>query len=317
MSPTKCSRCPRTVHFADYAHILNAQAVTDGKLPPEKLGVTAPDDLTVKVELDQPVSYFLQFVAHPSLFPVSRRNVEKYGDAWTRPGNMVSSGPYQLSQWVVNEKIVLTRNARYRDNARTVIERVTFLPLSDGSAELNRYLAGEIGITDIIPSIDFPRMKKERPEEIHTTPVLSVFYFQFNNTKPPFTDVRVREALNLALDKSVIAGRVMGKGQQPAWTVLPLSMGGITLVPPAWAGWTQAQREEKARALLRDAGFSATHPLSFSLLYNTSGDNQRIAIAAASMWKKTLGAEVTLQNQEWKTMLDTMHQGQFDLVRYT
>ena len=303
--------------FADYAHILNAKAVTDGQLPPERLGVAAPDDLTVKVILDQPVSYFLQFVAHPSLFPVSERNVEKYGDAWVRPGNMVSSSAYRLEQWVVNEKIVLTRNARYWDSAHTVINRVTFLPLSDGSAELNRYLAGEIGITDTIPSIDFPRMEKERPQEVHTTPALSVFYFQFNNRKAPFTDVRVRQALNLALDKDVIAGKVMGKGQRPAWTVLPLSMGGIKLSPPEWAEWTQARRVEKAQTLLREAGFSAARPLSFSLLYNTSGDNQRIAIAAVSMWKKALGAQVTLQNQEWKTMLDTMHQGQFDLVRYT
>nr|WP_261642934.1 ABC transporter substrate-binding protein [Erwinia mallotivora] len=303
--------------FANYAHIKNAVEVTGGKVAPDQLGITAADDHTVKVTLDQPVSYFLQFVAHPSLFPVSEHNVEKFGDSWPRPGNMVSSGPYKLDQWVVNEKIVVSRNDRYWDNAHTVINRATYLPLNDGTAELNRYLAGEINITDTITSTDFPRMKKEKPAEIHSTPVLSVFYYEFNNRRAPFNDVRVRQALDLALDKGVIASKVMGKGQKPAWTVLPLSMGGITLTPPEWAGWTQEKRVEKAQALLKQAGYSSSHPLHFRLLYNTSDDNRRLAIAAASMWKKTLGAQVELQNQEWKTMLDTMHQGQYDLVRYT
>ncbi|TDS71491.1 oligopeptide transport system substrate-binding protein [Pantoea sp. PNA 14-12] len=303
--------------FASYAHILNADAVTSGKSPTDSLGVKALDDHTVQVTLDQPVSYFLQFVAHPSLFPISANNVKRFGEAWSRPGNMVSSGAFKLDQWVVNEKITLVRNDRYWDNAHTVINKVTFLPIHDLSAELNRYLAGGITITDNIPAVDFSRMKKERPKEVRSTPIYSVFYFQINNRKPPFTDVRVRQALNLALDKTIIADKVIGMGQQPAWAMLPLSMGEVTLKAPAWAGWTQEQRVKKAQALLSEAGYSASHPLTFTLLYNTNQDNQRIAIAAASMWGKVLGARVTLQNQEWKTMVDNMHQGQFDLVRYT
>ncbi|AXF78149.1 ABC transporter substrate-binding protein [Erwinia tracheiphila] len=302
--------------FADYAHIKNAVQVMQGKLAPDQLGITAPDDRTVKVTLEQPVSYFLQFVAHPSLFPVSEHNLEQYGDSWTRPGHMVSSGPYKLEQWVVNEKIVVSRNGRYWNNADTVINKATYLPLSDSTAELNRYLAGEINLTDTISAIDFPRMKKERPSEVKVSPILGVFYYEINNRRAPFNDARVRQALDLALDKGVIANKVLGKGQQPAWTVLPLSMGETALTPPEWATWTQEKRVAKAQALLQAAGYSSSHPLQFSLLYNASEDNRRLAIAAASMWKKTLGAQVNLQNQEWKTLLDTMHQGQFDMVRY-
>lgn len=280
--------------FANYAHIKNAVQVTEGKLPLDRLGIVALDDHTVQVTLEQPVSYFLQFVAHPSLFPVSERNVKQYGDSWPRPGHMVSSGPYKLDQWVVNEKIVVSRNDRYWDNAHTVINKATYLPLSDGTAELNRYLAGEINTTDTISSTDFPRMKKEKPAEIKTSPMLSIFYYEFNNRRAPFNDVRVRQALDLALDKDVIAHKVMAKGQQPAWTVVPLSTGGITLRPPEWAGWTQEKRVAKAQALLQEAGYSTSHPLRFSLLYNTSDDNRCLAIAAASMWKKTLGAQVSL-----------------------
>lgn len=303
--------------FTANAHILNAQAVIDGKMPTDKLGVYAPDSSTVKVVLDQPVSYFLQFVAHPSLFPVSEKDVKTYGDSWTQPGHMISSSAYQLSDWIVNEKITLKRNPRYWDNAHTVINQVTFLPISDGSAELNRYLAGEIDITSTIPAIEFARMKKERPKEVFVAPELSVFYFDINSARAPFNDVRVRQALNLALNKDIISKKVLGMGETPAWTVAPLSMGGVTITPPVWAHWTQAERIAKARELLKEAGYSDSHPLSFTLLYNNGADNQRIAIAAASMWKSALGVKASLQNQEWKSMLDTMHQGQYQLVRYS
>ena len=303
--------------FTANAHILNAQAVIDGKMPTDKLGVSAPDAATVKVVLDQPVSYFLQFVAHPSLFAISEKDVEKYGDSWTQPGHMVSSSAYQLSDWVVNEKITLKRNPKYWDNAHTVINQVTYLPISDSSAELNRYLSGEITITSTIPAIEFARMKKEKPDQVYVAPQLSVFYFDINSTRAPFNDPKVRQALNLALNKDIISEKVVGMGRTAAWTIAPLSMGGVTVTPPAWAHWTQTQRIAKARQLLKQAGYSDAHPLSFSLLYNNNNDNQRVAIAAASMWKSALGVKASLLNQEWKSMLDTMHQGQFQLVRYT
>ncbi|WP_371328487.1 ABC transporter substrate-binding protein [Pantoea sp. 1.19] len=303
--------------FVNYAHLEHAQAVIDGQLPVEKLGVTALDDSTVQVTLSQPVGYFLQFVAHTSLFPVSEKHVRQYGDSWTRPGKMVSSGAYSLDDWVVNEKIVLTRNPRYWNNDKTVIERVSFLPIADAAAEVNRFRSGEIGITSVIPAEQYAQMQQQHPDEVVNSPVQAVFYYQFNTEKAPFNDVRVRQALNLAIDKNIIAQKVTAKGQLPADAVLPLTMGEIHLRPPAWAAESQDARTARAKALLAEAGFTAAHPLRFTLLYNIAGDNQRIAIAVASMWKKTLGAQVKLQNQEWKTMVDVMHSGQFDVVRYT
>ncbi len=109
----------------------------------------------------------------------------------------------------------------------------------------------------------------------------------------------------------------MGQGQIPAYGLTPPFIHGIALNTPAWAQQTQAQRNAAAKQLLAEAGFNARHPLRFTLLYNTSEQNKRQAIAAASMWQKNLGAQVTLQNQEWKTLLETRHQAQFDVVRAT
>ncbi|MEY8710225.1 ABC transporter substrate-binding protein [Mangrovibacter phragmitis] len=303
--------------FAANAHILNAEAIAAGKMPASALGVKALNATTVQVTLSQPVSYFLQFVGHPSLFPVSKADVEKYGDKWTQPENIVTSGAYKPTQWVVNEKLVAERNDKYWDNKATVINQVTYLPIADQAAMINRYKTGEIDITDTIPTIQYQSLKKTYTNQIHSTDLLGVYYYKFNTAKAPFNDIRVREALNLALNKKIIAEKVVGQGQKPADTLMPLNIGGMKFTPPDYSTWSQEKRNAAAKKLLAEAGFNAQHPLSLNLLYNTSQDHQRIAIAATSMWKKNLGANVSMSNQEWKTMLETMRQGNFDLVRYT
>ncbi len=126
----------------------------------------------------------------------------------------------------------------------------------------------------------------------------------------------MRKALNLALDKDISPIKYLGQGQRPAWLISQPDIGGVKLQNPDYASWPMDKRIAEAKKLLAEAGFNDSHPLSFNLLYNTSESHQRIAIAASSMWKKNLGVEAKLQNQEWKTMLDTMHTHNFDAVRY-
>ncbi|NIF48039.1 MULTISPECIES: ABC transporter substrate-binding protein [Enterobacteriaceae] len=297
-------------------HIENANDIAEGKKPVDSLGVKALDANTVQVTLDQPTSAFLLMLGHTSMVPVSEAAVEKFGDKWTQPANFVSSGPYKLSQWVVNEKVVGERNKQYWDDAHTVINKVTYLPVTSGTADINRYKAGEIDITYTVPETLFASLKKSIPDQVHITPYLSTYYYEFNTTKAPFNDPRVRLALNLALDKDIIAGKVLGQGQKPAWLVSQPKIGGITLKPAEYGSWSHDKRVAEAKKLLAEAGFNESHPLQFNLLYNTSESHQRIAIAASSMWKKNIGVEAKLQNQEWKTMLDTKRTGNYDLVRY-
>lgn len=297
-------------------HMLNAADIMAGKKQPDQLGVKALDKLTVEVTLDQPLSYFLGMLAHPSLFPVSQAAVTKNPDKWTQPGNLVSSGPFKLDTWTVNERVTAVRNPNYWDNEHTVINKVTYLPIASGTAEVNRYKAGEIDITSTVPEIQFVSLKKELGKQVHVGPKLGVYYYALNTTKAPFNDPRVRLALNLGLDKEIIAGKVVGQGQKPAWHLTPDQTGGFVFKKDKYSEMTQAQRVTEAKKLLKQAGFGPSHPLKFNLLYNTSESHQRIAIAAASMWKKNLDVDATLQNQEWKTMLDTMHQGNYDVVRY-
>jgi len=297
-------------------HIMNAAEIAQGKQSPDTLGVKAINDTTLEVTLTQPNASFLAMLAHPSMVPVDKVLINRFGDKWSKPEHFIGSGAYTLSEWIVNERIVAQRNPRYWDNKKTIVNKVTYLPLSSQTADVNRYRAGEIDITSTIPLNQFAQLKKTLGDQVHVSPQLATYYYQFNTQKAPFNDPRVRRALNMALDKDIIADKVLGQGQRPAWVISQPEIGGVTLQGPEYAHWPREKRLDEAKKLLAAAGFGPDHPLTFSLLYNTMESHQRIAIAASSMWKKNLGVEVKLQNQEWKTMLDAMHTGSFDVVRY-
>lgn len=304
--------------YLQYAKIENIDDILTGKKGPQTLGIKAIDDKTLQVSLSEPVPYFISMLSHTSLKPVKRSVVEKFGDKWTLPANYVGNGAYRLNEWVVNERIVLERSPSYWNNKKTVIDKATFLPISSEVSDVNRFRSGEIDITNsAIPPNLFAKMKKEIPEQLHVNPYLCTFYYEINNQRAPFTDPRVRAAVKLTLDRDIIANKIMGQGQIPAYSFTPTFTEGAKFTAPEWAGWSQEQRNTEAKKLLAEAGFNAANPLKFTLLYNTSDQNKQQAIAAASMWKKNLGADVTLRNQEWKTSLESRHQGQYDVARAT
>ncbi|MGG7701007.1 oligopeptide ABC transporter substrate-binding protein OppA [Klebsiella aerogenes] len=302
--------------YLQYGHVANVDEIIAGKKPATDLGVKANDDKTFEVTLSEPVPYFYKLLVHPSVSPVPKAAIEKYGEKWTQPANIVTNGAYKLKDWVVNERIVLERNTNYWDNAKTVINQVTYLPISSEVTDVNRYRSGEIDMTyNNMPIELFQKLKKEIPKEVHVDPYLCTYYYEINNQKAPFTDVRVRTALKLALDRDIIVNKVKNQGDLPAYSYTPPYTDGMKLVEPEWFKWSQEKRNEEAKKLLAEAGYTADKPLTFNLLYNTSDLHKKLAIAVASIWKKNLGANVKLENQEWKTFLDSRHQGTFDVAR--
>ncbi|NDO83153.1 oligopeptide ABC transporter substrate-binding protein OppA [Citrobacter sp. NCU1] len=302
--------------YLQYGHIANIDDIIAGKKPSTDLGVKAIDDNTFEVTLSEPVPYFYKLLVHPSVSPVPKAAVEKFGEKWTQPANIVTNGAYKLKDWVVNERIVLERNTNYWDNDKTVINQVTYLPISSEVTDVNRYRSGEIDMTyNNMPIELFQKLKKEIPNEVRVDPYLCTYYYEINNQKAPFNDVRVRTALKMALDRDIIVNKVKNQGDLPAYSYTPPYTDGAKLVEPEWFKWSQEKRNEEAKKLLAEAGFTADKPLTFDLLYNTSDLHKKLAIAVASIWKKNLGANVKLENQEWKTFLDTRHQGTFDVAR--
>ena len=303
--------------YLQYAHIVNIDDIIAGKKKPTELGVKALDNNTLEITLSEAVPYLPKLLAHSSMSPVNQKVIEKFGEKWTQPANFVGNGAYVLKNWTVNERIELERSPTYWDNKNTVINKVTFLPISSEVTDVNRYRAGEIDMTySNLPIEFFQKLKKEIPDELRISPYLCTYYYEINNEKAPFDDPRVREALKLSMDRDIITYKVKNQGDIPAYGFTPPCTDGIKESKPEWfASWTQEQRNEKARQLLEEAGYNKANPLKFKLLYNTSDLHKKVAIAASSIWKKNLGAEVSLENQEWKTFLDTRHQGNYDVAR--
>jgi oligopeptide transport system substrate-binding protein len=301
--------------FAALSGIENAAAITKGEMTPDKLGVVAQDKSRLKVTLDRPVPWFPALVANVALFPVPQKVIEQQGDSWTAPGKLVGNGAYQLSERVVNEKIVLTRNPHYWDDAHSVLTKVTFVPINEESSATKRYRSNDIDITESFPKNMYALLKKTLPGQVYTPDQLGTYYYAFNTQKGPTADVRVRRALTWSIDRQIIADKVLGTGEKPAWHFTPDVTAGFRPLPSFMQQHDQNSLNAQAKALLAAAGYGPDKPLHLKLLYNTSESHQKIAIAVASMWKKNLGVDVTLENQEWKTYIDSRNSGNFDVIR--
>ncbi|WP_314412973.1 peptide ABC transporter substrate-binding protein [Pantoea septica] len=301
--------------FAGLAGISNAGAITKGEMPADRLGVSAVDAQHLKVTLDRPVPWFPALAANVALFPVPQRVIASAGDNWTAPGKLVGNGAYQLESRVVNEKIVLTRNPAYWDDAHSVLTKVTFIPINEESSATKRYRAGDIDITESFPKNLYAQLKKTLPGEVYTPDQLGTYYYAFNTQKGATADARVRKALSWSIDRRIIAEKVLGTGEKPAWRFTPDVTAGFKPSHSYIEQHSQQELNAQAKALLAAAGYGPGRPLHLTLLYNTSESHQKIAIAVASMWKKNLGVQVTLQNQEWKTYIDSRNSGNFDVIR--
>lgn len=311
---------PKTAsQYASYLQAAKVASIDDilaGKTSPDTLGVKALDPHTLEVTLTAAVPYFPQMLYHAATKPVHRATVEKHGIKWTQPEHFVGNGAYVMKKWVVNERIELEKNPRYRDAANVNINKVVFLPIGSQTDDVARYEAGEVDITDALPPEMYGKLQEKYPEELKRSPYLCTYYFEINNQKAPFNDVRVRKALSLALDRDTIAAKVLGRGEEAAYNLTRVGTSGFTPHRPEWIKLDYPARVEEAKKLLAEAGYSAAKPLTFTFLYNTSEQHKKIAVAAASMWQEALGnVKVNLENQEWKTYLDSRRNGNYQIAR--
>ncbi|MFV2038225.1 MAG: peptide ABC transporter substrate-binding protein, partial [Paracoccaceae bacterium] len=303
--------------FGELMSVENASAVLAGDMPPSALGVRAIDDNTFEVKLSASLPYFALMTTEAPTYPVHQATVEKFGDDWTKPGNIVSNGAYILTEHVPGERSVRERNVNYWNNDATIIDKTIALVVNDENVALTRYFAGEFDRTEV-PAGQFPKLKAEFPDEAVSFPRLCNYYYTFNlsdSGPEAFKDVRVRKALSLANDRSIIVDKVLAGGQTEAFTFTPSTTAGFEVPDVPAASMSQDERDALAVSLLAEAGYDSSNPLTFDMLYNTSEGHKKIAIAMSQMWKQKLGAEVTLANQEWKTFLNTRGEQNFQLAR--
>jgi oligopeptide transport system substrate-binding protein len=307
-------------YFPGLVGVKNADDIVAGKMPPDQLGVKAIDAKTLEVDLNTSVPYFVRSTAHATLFPIPKKVVEKLGNDWVKPENIVSNGAYVLAENTPGERVVLKRNKAYWDDAKTVLETINFLTINDSNAGVTRFLAGEVDQTDVPPG-QFPTMQKQYPDQAHSVPQFCTYYFTINMRGADgvqvdaLKDVRVRQAISYAIDRDVIVNNVLQGGQKPAYFFSPPQTAGFVAPDVEMAFMTQADRDAKAKQLLTDAGYGPDKPVSFTYIYNTDVAHKQVATVVSQMLKEKLGINMTIQDMEFKSLLDMRHKYNYQMAR--
>ncbi len=305
---------------AKYADILyplaGAEAVNTGEATGDALGVRAVDATTLEITLEQSTPYFIELLTHQTSLPVHPPSVEAHGMAFTRPENMVSNGAYTLVEWVPNAHIKAAKNENFHDAANVAIDEVYYYPTEDRSAALRRFMAGELHSNNDAPTEQMAFMREELGEQLRIAPYLGTYYYAVNTTKPPFDDVRVRQALSMVIDREFLAEEIWAEAMVAGYSFVPPGIGNYG--EPAFADVKDLpmfDREEQALALLEEAGYGPDNPLQVEIRYNTSENHQKTATAIADMWKP-LGVETTLFITHTKSLYAHLRdRGDFDVAR--
>ncbi|UOA21108.1 Periplasmic murein peptide-binding protein (plasmid) [Sulfitobacter indolifex] len=304
--------------YMELMQVENAPEIIAGNTSPEELGIRAVDDHTLEVKITTPLPYFPQMLVHGSTFPVLQSAVEEHGDDWTDAGTLVGNGAYKLVEHQLGERVVMEKSDTYWDAENVVMEKLTALTINDVNQALTRYLAGELDRVDI-PAGQYPRLKEEYPEQAVSTPYNCSYIYMLNvGEKGPeaLKDARVRKALAYTIDRDIIVDRILQGGQKPSYNWTHWAIADFERPELDWAdNMDQAQRVEKAKELMAEAGYGPDKPLDLTLQYNTSEDHKKIAIAASQMLKQ-INVNVTLDNYEWKIHTDRMQNQDYDMARY-
>ena len=306
---------------SDYAYLLDvlvgAHDYTTGKLTDfTQVGAKALDAHTLQLTLVRPTPYLLSLTAHQAWYPVHPATIRQHGEVhargtgWTRPGKLVSNGPFVLAEWRPDQHILVKKNPRYYGAAQNQLEAVKFFPVADPAVDERAFRAGQLHLTyDVLPD-RLDAWRREAPRQLRVDPFLEVFYIRFNTTRAPFTDVRVRRALAMAIDRDAIAGPVMRGSRAPARAFVPPNTAGYSSTASMPTDYTEARR------LLAEAGFSGGKGFpKFEITMNADPVNTKVFEAIQQMWRRELGIDCTLASMDFRVYIDTMKTLSFAVLR--
>jgi oligopeptide transport system substrate-binding protein len=292
---------PKTASYSAFLDfpIKNAVEVNAGKAPLSALGVEAPDARTVVIHLEHPWLLLPQYAAIRSMWPEPRHAVEKWGDGWTQPGRYVGDGPYSLVAWRLGDQVLIRRNPRFWDPRKICFNEVSFYATPDAISTERRVRDGELDLSTTVQSNRLAYLRRTgMGNYLHVAPLGAVTYLTFNLHDPALRDVRVRQALSMAIDRDFIAHKLLRGGQTPAYSFvppgLPIYGGGARTF---WADWSFDRRQTEAKRLLAAAGYGPDHPLHLVIKHRNSADPLLFMPAIQSDWKQ-VGVLAELQQND-------------------
>ena len=298
---------------------------------PDALQVTASEDgKTLTIVLSYPCSYFDKMAAFAALSPVQEATVEANGDAWcTSPDTFVCNGPYMITDWTPSERIVLSKNPNYVggwDSSKIVSDTITLLLVEDASAAYAAYNTGEAQLIKTVPTDEIPSLTKaEDGGDFYVDSMLGTYYISLNDQREPFTDVRVRKALSLAIDRDYVANVIMQGTYSPAYNMVGPGIvdaeEGTMFIDNANGGEPYISEDyeanlEEAKSLLAEAGYPNGEGFP-TITYSANEDGYHIPVAEylQSVWKDELGITMNINKVEWASFLPLRRAGDYDISR--
>lgn len=274
-----------------------------------QVGIYTPDLHTLIIRLQYPAPQFLQTLAHGVFYPLHGPTLAKFGATdrrginWSRPGELVSNGPFRLVEHAPYQSLAVEQNHLYRGTQPPKLRRIEFYPIDNRSGEEMAFLSGVLDITLGLPLNKVEAYKND--PRLRIDPALQIEYVLLNTRRAPLDDVRVRRALSMALDRNTLCEKILRAGQIPAFTFIPPAL--RTPSNPHQL----AQDPITAKALLPKLGTGD------KLIYRFNSSEARKAVAEAlqSGWEKSLGLSIGLENLEWKTFLGARTAGDYTLAR--
>ena len=302
IDPTKA----KSVHAGSLVKILHILPDFE-----QTVGVKAESPEKLVVTLKSRTAYFDELVAFYPLYPVNRKCVEEHGSPnWTKPENLVCNGPYTMQFRRIRDRIRLVKNPKYWDEQQVQLEVIDAMAVKSETTTLNMYLNDQIDWATQLPPPMIPKLKQIMPKEFPSAPMLTVYLYRVNVTKPGLDNAKVRRALNLAIDKKNICEIITRAGEVPATSVVPPGLAGYT-PPPG------TQYDPKlASKLLEEAGFPSGRGLPpIEIVYNELDAHRTIAERIQQMWRENLGIGVQLRGVEWGTYLDLQNKLDYHVAR--
>ena len=272
----------------------------------DDVGVEAVDNYTLRIVLMKPAPYFISMMPHQFFRVLHRKTLETFGDAWTDPAHIVTSGPFKLESWKHYDRVVVVRDPMYWDAKNVKLDKIVFFLLADNTTMMSLYKAGELDATynHTVPSAWLNVIAPLK--DFMDAPEAAIEYYNFNTKSGPTKDLRVRKALNMSIDKQALAD---WRHTQPLTAMTPTGI---------FPGYPQPKGDpydpEKAKKLLAEAGYKDGagnfDPKKFEaseieLISNTDGSNIPYAEFIQALWKRSLGVTIPIRAMENKTYFRT------------
>lgn len=275
------------------------EAFNSGDGSADDLGLTAVDDKTFEVQLENPTGYFLHVLTNPAFFPVNKAVATEDPDWHTEADSFVANGPFKLESWDHDSEMVMVRNEEYWDADAVNLDKVHWAMVNDTNTEYQMFESGDLDNADIPPELSDELIEGDN---VAIEEQGGLDFYRFNVTEEPFTNKKIRKAFALAVNREDVAEFVVKNGVEPAYGFV--SPGFIN---PSDGDFRDANGDlvtfeaDEAKQLLeegmKEEGYDELPEVTLS--YNTSDSNKAVAETLQSMFSETLGIEVTLENIEW------------------